>query len=228
MANRLPFLTLPVKPLALLLAGAVLFAASSARAEPSPASTQTGRAPTGSGLASPEPQELVPRTRPTERKFYGWEILLTGEVAGLVTAAAVEVPVSRFTTPASTLFFLLGMPAYALSGPVSHWSHDDFTKGLVSFGANVVGVAVAGVIGGKLSCGHAGAPDGCGATGFFHGLSVAVVTVPLLDAFILGWENVPISDEASVPRERGTPSIVATPIVGVTPQGVTLGLSGRF
>jgi hypothetical protein len=163
---------------------------------------------------------------PTEREFYGWQILLTGEVGGLVAAAAVELPTTQFTSRVSTFFFLLGMPAYALGGPIAHWSHNDFTKGLVSLGANFVTPAVAGLIGSGVRCQPADAPTDCSTKGFFDGFSVALVTVPVLDAFILGWENVPIDDQPSARRERG--AIVATPIVGVTPQGVSLGLSGRF
>src|SRR6516225_6246012 len=95
-----------------------------------PARAQTGGvAPHPAVTPSAEPPaELFPKARATTKSFYGWQILVSGEFA-------------------STLGFLTGAPTYALAGPIVHWNHGDFPKGLVSFGGNVAFAIVGGFIG---------------------------------------------------------------------------------
>src|SRR5882757_6334837 len=89
-------------------------------------------------VAAPsEPSVLIPRERPTRREFYGWEILVLAEPASLVAAASVLLPDKPLGSIVSTVGFVVGMPVYALGGPIVHWRHGAFHKGLLAFGGNV-------------------------------------------------------------------------------------------
>jgi hypothetical protein len=175
------------------------------------------------------PEELVPRVLPTERVFYGWEVLAAGEIGGALVAGSIVLPSSEVASPVATFAFLIGMPIYALGGPLMHWRHGDFGKGMVSFSANVVGATVGGLIGGRVRCGKSPAPPNCGMDGFFDGLAVAVLTVPVLDAVILGWEDVPVDEPLPLTSRSAQPGAVALqPLVSVGPRSLSLGVGGRF
>ena len=191
--------------------------------------------------------EIVARERPSTRSFYGWQILATGEAGGIVAAAALLLPDSPLKQVPSIVGFLAGMPFYALGGPATHWTHGNFEKGLISFGANVVGAVGGALIGGGLGCGQSDDVD-CGSDGAFKGFSVALVTIPIADALILGWEDIPEDDSLPSPVSPGTkasarrafadgpsfrrelaPQFSMTPAWSLGPRGeLSFGVSGRF
>jgi hypothetical protein len=111
-----------------------------------------------------------------------------------VAAASTILPDSPMKTLPATLGFLAGMPLYALGGPATHWTHGDFIKGVVSLAGNFVIPAVSGVIGQSVRCAPSDAADDCGSRGFFSGFAIALVTVPIVDALVLGWEDIPDDD----------------------------------
>jgi hypothetical protein len=196
------------------------------------ADTRMAQAAAAPGEPSPKParaapEEIVPRVLPTERVFYGWEILATGEVGGALVALSVWVPSSEVSTTASTFVFLAGMPTFLLGGPVVHWTHDHWTKGLVSFSVNAAGAAIGGFIGGGVRCGRQNAPGDCSLKGFFDGLAVAGLTLPLLDAAVLGWEDLQVSDPVAT-RARAGRAIAVEPLLSVGPRSLALGVSGTF
>jgi hypothetical protein len=144
--------------------------------------------------------EMVSRERPATRSFYGWQILATGEVGGILAAAAAVLPDSPLKTLPSTMGFLVGMPLYALGGPATHWTHGDFEKGLISLGGNFALPVVSGFVGQAVGCARSEAPDDCGTSGFLTGFAIALVTAPLVDALVLGWEDIP-DDDPAVPGD---------------------------
>jgi hypothetical protein len=204
---------------------AMTFACRSAKAAEPVAKTTL---PAGSSsVVAPQPEtELVPRVLPTERIFYGWEIIASGEAGGVLAAASIVLPSAEIGSPLATFGFIIGMPVYALAGPIVHWTHGEFEKGLVSFGANAGGVAIAGLIGGGLRCRASDAPADCGTRGFFDGLAVAVVTVPLIDAIVLGWQDVPISE--SFTSRKASPALALQPLFSAGPRSATVGVAGSF
>jgi hypothetical protein len=103
------------------------------------------------------------------------------------------------------------MPFYALGGPATHWTHGNFEKGLISFGANFVGALVGGLVGQGVVCGQSDVQQ-CSRDGFFAGLSVAVVTVPIADALILGWEDIPEDDPLPTTITPGTKASAGRPL----------------
>src|SRR5204863_4114673 len=90
--------------------------------------------------------------------------------------------------------FITGMPLFALGGPVVHWTHGDFSKGLVSFGGNVVLPFIGGFTGRAIRCNETNAPVDCVQRGFLTGVAISAMIVPVIDAFVLGWEDVPVED----------------------------------
>jgi hypothetical protein len=226
---------------ALLAWGAALcVAASTARAaDPAVAGAQPA-APLADGTG-----EITARERSATRFFYGWKILATGEAGGVLAAAATVIPDSPLKTPASTVGFLIGMPFYALGGPATHWSHGDFAKGLVSLGANFAGPLLGGFIGNGVACAPSDRPANCGTQGFFTGFAIALVTVPVVDAFVLGWESIPdddpvlrvdarMAEDAAARsrrrlREARAASLTMIPAWSLGPRGeLAFGVTGRF
>jgi hypothetical protein len=139
--------------------------------------------------------------------------------------------------------FLVGMPFYALGGPATHWTHGSFNKGLISLGANFALPIVGGFIGQSVHCVPSDHADDCGTRGFFTGFGVALVTVPLIDAIALGWEDIPDDDPlpsvgsppapgagtpAVLPRPRAA-SFTILPAWSIGPKGeLGFGMAGRF
>ncbi len=190
----------------------------------------------GSAFAADRPApaplaELIPKERPTRREFYGWEILATGEVGGVLASASVLLPDKALDTLPSTVGFVVGMPVYALGGPIVHWNHGEFEKGLIAFGGNVVFPLIGGFAGHSIRCSQEGAPLDCGPRGFFTGLGVAVLVAPLVDALVLGWQSVPLEDSMATSRleRRARESLTLIPTWTLGPSGsVQLGVAGRF
>jgi hypothetical protein len=187
------------------------------------------------------PTEVVARERPGTHSFYGWKILATGEAGGVVAAASLVLPESPLRHWSSTVGFMIGMPFYALGGPATHWTHGAFHKGLISLAGNIVVPVAAGLIGQSVHCAPADADVNCGTRGFGAGFGLALVTVPLLDALVLGWEDIPDDDAPSVLRTttpRGAvaasrrPSVASftmTPAWNLGPRGeLAFGIAGRF
>jgi hypothetical protein len=190
----------------------------------------------GSGQAHAEappsrnapPDEVVAKQRATTKTFYGWQILVTGEVGSVVAAASVFLPERPLGSFASSLGFVAGMPVYALGGPIVHWNHGDFTKGLISFGGNAAFALTGGLVGQTIRCNKENDAGPCGERGFFTGLGVALLIAPVLDAALLGWEDVPV-DYIGWRDRSGRSGVVLSPSWNVGPRGsFELGISGRF
>ena len=193
--------------------------------------------------------EIVAYERPSTRSFYGWQILATGEAGGILAAASLALPESPMKSAPSAVGALAGMPFYALGGPATHWTHGAFEKGIISLGANVVTPIVTGFIGQAVgSCGQ-DSPQNCDTQHFLDGFAIALITIPIADAFILGWEDVPVDDfspptvspgtKASAsravartgPMERRptAPPFAVIPAWSLGPRGeVAFSLTGRF
>jgi hypothetical protein len=195
--------------------------------------------PRGAHAANPSnepPQEIQPKQRATKKSFYGWEILATGGVGGLVTAASVLLPSKPLGSIPATAGFIVGMPAFALGGPIVHWSHNDFTKGLISLGGNIIIPLAGGFAGQAIRCGKSNAPDDCGSRGFLTGLAISAMVVPVVDALVLGWEDVPADDVIARtfrPRAPGgtthTAGVSFAPTLAFGPRGmVAMGIAGKF
>jgi hypothetical protein len=216
---------------AILVAAIVVGAAlpsARARAEGAPAAL-----PSAATGGDQQLGEVFAKERPVRRVFYGWQILATGEVAALVITGSVVLPSKPLDSLPSTAGFVLGMPTYLLAGPIIHWSHDNFTKGLVSLGSNAAFALAGGFIGEAVRCSPSDAAKDCGERGFFTGLSVGALISPLVDAVALGWEYVPLEDSSSVETARATRAHPAgfawSPAWTVGPRGsINLGVIGRF
>jgi hypothetical protein len=198
-------------------------------------------APTLARAADPPPApapvttEIMAKERPSTRSFYGWQILATGEAGGVLAAASALLPDKPLGTWPSTFGFIVGMPFYALGGPATHWTHDEFQKGLISLAANFVFPLAGGFTAKAVRCSPSDAADDCGTRGFFTGFSIALVTVPIVDALVLGWEYIPddeLNASAGGARSRAAsrpPSFTMTPTWSVGPRGgFELGVAGRF
>lgn len=164
-----------------------------------------------------ETESVRPRT---ERVFYGWQILASGEVGGLLAGASMALPDPPIGGALPTAGFVLGLPLYILGGPIVHWTHDGFSKGLVSFGANIAVPFVAGLA-------TMGAYPDRHTVGFAKGAAVGMLVVPIVDALVLGWEDVPV-DVVTGRAVRST-RVSLLPAIEIRPGGaVALGIHGLF
>jgi hypothetical protein len=192
--------------------------------------------PDAQARSAEAPAELSPKQRSTAKTFYGWQILATGEVGSLMAASSVLLPPSPLGGFPATVSFIVGMPIYTLGGPIVHWTHGNFNKGLISFGGNVGFFFVGGLSGQAIRCAKTNPAPNCGERGFFTGFAIAILIAPVLDAAILGWEDVPFDDftdgqvlgGTSRPRAHRTTFSLA-PTWSVGPRGsIEVGVSGRF
>jgi hypothetical protein len=177
------------------------------------------------------PTELMAKERRTVRSFYGWEILATGEVGGALTALSVWLPAQPVGSTLSTAGFVIGAPVFAMGGPLVHWSHGDFDKGLISIAMNLALPITFGLVGSQVLCHGDSPPDDCGFVGFFRGLGTATALVPLVDAFALGWEHIPVDDELARSPARlrlAREGWSVAPVWGAPRGGFTLGVGGTF
>jgi hypothetical protein len=140
---------------------------------------------------------------PTQRSFYGWQIIAVGEVGAVLVSASLVLPDRFLSTAPSAAAFIVGVPTYLLGAPIVHWSHDDFGKGLISLAANATLPVIGGVAGRAVACSGEHATD-CAYRGFGAGLALTALVLPLVDALVLGWETVPL--DARGATRRSTPS----------------------
>jgi hypothetical protein len=151
------------------------------------------------------------RRPPTQRSFYGWEIIGVGEIGALLTSASLVLPDRLLSTTPSTAAFIVGVPTFLLGAPIVHWSRDDFAKGIVSLSANAVLPVLGGVTGRTIACSGEHA-DNCAYRGFGAGLALTAIVLPVVDALVLGWEDVPLEEPATVARSGArVPSVVMVP-----------------
>jgi hypothetical protein len=200
--------------------------ASRPAAAAAPNQSAAGTAPTITATAPtimPSLDTMMPPR--TVRSFYGWQILATAEVGGAMAAASIALPDKPFNGFMPTAGFLLGIPLYALGGPVAHWSHGDFQKGLVSLAGNVAFPILGGLVGGALSCGRQGAPDDCRAHGFADGAAIGLILAPIVDAALLGWEDVPAD---MVGKRKDPKRFSLAPLLKFPRGGMLAGVTGRF
>jgi len=172
------------------------------------------------------PEYIEARPPPTVRSFYGFPIIAVGEAGALLTSAALVLPDRLLSTAGSTVGFIAGAPTFLLAGPVVHWTHGEFTKGLVSFGANLTLPVLAGFTSSAITCSGDSGED-CGYHAFGAGFAVTALLLPIADALVLGWEEVP-ADETS---ERPDGARVFTLFPRVEAErggGVRLGIMGVF
>jgi hypothetical protein len=205
-----------------------LLATGTARAAGVDPPVVAGPGPVGAPAQS-QSAELVPKQHPSTKTFYGWQILATGEVGSALAAASVLLPEHPLGSLPSSFGFVIGMPIYALGGPIVHWTHGNFTNGLASFGGNVVFGLGGGLIGQSIRCDKEPQSANCGERGFFTGLAVAALIAPVLDAAILGWEDVPTNEFAGRRSPSTGLAVAPVPTLSLGPRGsFELGFSGRF
>jgi len=186
------------------------------------------------GLAPTKPSVLIPKERPTRRAFYGWEILAFGESGAAVAAGSVLLPDKPLGSVVSTIGFVVGMPFYAFGGPIVHWQHGDFHKGLIAFGGNAAFPLFGGLVGRSVRCGEDNAPVDCGSRGFFTGFAIGVLIAPVVDAIALGWEDIPLEDAITAGQgdqrhARRSMTFSIAPAWSIGPRGsFELGVVGAF
>jgi hypothetical protein len=176
-----------------------------------------GTIPAAAATPPPEDIEIVaPRVATS---FYGWQILIFGEAGALASAAAITLPDEPLQSAPSTAAFVLGAPTYVVAGPIVHWTHGHFAKGLASFGGNVALPLLAGAIG------AAAAHD----RGFVHGAALGFVLAPIVDGVVLGWEDVPIDyiGKHSAPLVGLAPARIA-PYIHFANESASVGAWFRF
>lgn len=176
------------------------------------AHAQDGRPPSLSPakgqISSTAPQE--PR-----QEYYGWQVMLAD-------AASLALLFNDEGT-------WLGVGGYALGGPIVHAAHGNVGSTLASAGLRA-GLPVLGFFAGVIlveqdsHCGEEeyDCDDGFAALGAGLALgALGVVSAVAIDWLALGWDDRPASPASGR-------SLVVVPQVGVSENGASLGVLGRF
>lgn len=137
-------------------------------------------------------------TTPIESRWYGWQVLVTGGVAGSVLATNLLLWThdSDAAIPGTGLW----LAAYILGGPIVHVAHDRPLHALASLAFNVgipFGAIVLTLMGSMMQADcdsgfpHDEGPDCSLRSAMPYILATSLVLAPTLDALLLGREHVP-------------------------------------
>ena len=155
----------------------------------------------GADAEAPEPQT----------HWYGWQTLATDGAAVTLFIAGASAD--------SGAVAVLGVGTYVLGGPVVHWTHDGGWRGWASLGIRVGGPVLVGLGGFALGSGCEGEDaEVCPAVGAALFGSLGLVSAIIVDAAVLGYEEVKPSDD----------EISWTPTVDVGRSQARLGVAGTF
>lgn len=142
-----------------------------------------------------------------ERIHYGWQnFLAVGTSYTLIfTGVGTEQEWLAIT----------GGAGYALSGPIIHAAHENWTSAGVSLGLNLGLPVGMGLLGMGLAC----AGDGCrdsfglgGVIGILFGGVLGMITASVIDVAVLSYEDAPAPAGGAASALRARPAWVAPPI----------------
>ncbi len=136
----------------------------------------------------------IESARPSGWHWYGWQVLVTGGVAGLLTASSIVIPHWVSTPPryrnlgAETY---LPYAAFVLSSPIVHLAHDDIKKSIGSLAINII-VPYLTILA-ISNCYDNSTDSACNGNRRFSALDLGILAgfigVPVIDALALGWER---------------------------------------
>jgi len=187
--------------------------------QPAPAAHEGATAPTppSPAPAAPLPPMMVPMPAPPvadappmKSHWYGGQILL-------VDAVSISVLVLGAGSSDTEGLVWLGVGGYVLGGPIVHWAHGNAGRGFGSLGLRV-GAPIVGAFAGAGTEDCSGGGELCGLAGAAIGFLVGATAAIVIDSAALAYEDVPARTEA----------IRVVPNVGVSRNGMSLGLNGSF
>lgn len=159
--------------------------------------------------------QIVPTSKETERRWYGWETLTMDAVS------IAAMPVAG-----------VGVGGYLLGAPIIHAAHDRWGIAAASLGLRV-GLPIVGAMAGvKLeNCPKAGQYDEgmCGLGGALLGMGVGMLTAIIIDAAVLSYERVPATSANATSggsaRATSTTSVAIAPWIERDRKGASLAVT---
>jgi hypothetical protein len=198
----------------------------SAPPPPVPPDTTVGASPeVRPPEAPPPPAPPVSRVEP-ERRWYGWQIMLTDGAALVSVSAAAH----------GSGWGDLALALYLVGGPVVHFAHENVAKGGASLALRVVaplgGALLGGLAGAVLggtdnSCGNYFCPSGA-EIGVGAGIVLGVLAASIIDVAALAYDTDPESRTHSVTPRLHLAPVAAFPRDSSGHAAPTFGLAGSF
>ena len=188
------------------------------------AGTTAGHAePVPDTLRLPPTEEASAARAPSvERRWYGWQIMLTDVAAIGLLATSLMAREDGSAGHLSESLEGAGMGAWLLGGPTIHLAHGDAIQSIGSLALRGL-LPIAGAIVGS-SIGEAGAEGEllAGLQEGIYGLLAGAATAAVLDWTLLSYETV-----ARPASEASQPGSLA-PSIAFTKSSVSLGVRGSF
>jgi hypothetical protein len=168
----------------------------------------------------------------TERRWYGWQILIPDGVATALALTAFAPHESQSNS--AGVLYASALVIFGLDGPILHLAHERYLTALASLGLRVgsavLGAFVGGVIGGAEPYNNdEDVPPGL--VGALIGFGVGAGVGAFIDDAALAWDRVPVrefhaSSSSEGDRPDGGLHLSVAPMLG--PRRTGMGLTGTF
>lgn len=197
-------------------------------------------APTATAPVAPAPERVTTRQEPTaspapwsaahtERRWYGWQILLPDIAGGLLSLVGGFVP-----GPAGFGIAITGSAVALFGGPIVHWAHGHIGRGFGSLFGLRVGLPVLGALLGLGAGVAAGNTTASIVLGTSVGAGIGSLTGFVIDIAVLAYDS-PAAQSAVADDDRARRArrarfgVALAPTVDVVPgQWSRVGVIGRF
>lgn len=193
---------------------------TAASAAPSAPSVPAPSAPPAASLRAPGLSPAPEFSVPSNKSWYGWQTWLVFGGSSLLMAASATRAVA-VTTP-------LSLGGFTLGGPIVHWAHGNVSKGFMSLGLNIGGLALGYALGAGMACAvrceeRLFTVPGLGPV---IGSGVGLLTASIIDATVLAYgPPEPPRESARAGQRR---SLALLPTLDIGKGRASLGLAGTF
>lgn len=158
---------------------------------------------------------------PPPMEWYGHQTLIADGVAGAGLTLAMVTAFAGATESAAPVLLFGSLGSFALGAPIVHVANGEVGRGLASLGVRLAAPSLGAWVGLEASrnCNPKKEPfNFCAFGGLVAGFATGMVSASAIDALLLAWKQ--------TPQDPAKASIA--PDVSITPNGATIGATGRF
>jgi hypothetical protein len=171
------------------------------------------------------PESATPAARKPQRRWYGWQTLISDGLAIGTVAYAIASADDGEEGDSDAHLFIAGELTYFLGPPTIHWAHGHVGKGFGSLAIRL-GSAVVAIIGAIQDMSVLGDGDSDPPNGLMVAGALGMIAAIPLDAAVIANEDVPAQEAEHAGSWIDTVSIA--PVVDLQHRSVALSALGRF
>ncbi len=167
------------------------------------------------------PPPASPDATDSRSDWYGYQTLIADGVAGAGLVLTATVGGSSRSEAAAPSLLVGTLASYALGAPIVHFANGEAGRGLASFAVRLAAPSVGAGLGFAAASGcsrNGEAMNFCPLGGLVVGVGVGMAVASVVDASALAWK----------PAKKTEEKASIAPDLSITPQGATIGATGRF